>query len=414
MANAIQIAYRRWHKVAPWFNWIKPRDSSNWWREFDQDEFVAVSSMKLTLGNDPLLSYKAVGDLEPSDRWLYELNWFYGDDLTSGSTILDEFIADDLLMQGLLSGNGYLVMNLSLEAWCQPSRINHIESFMRSKGIPPERVIYMTGALNAPELFTKHGYAMKPLPVMEFEMHASAKVKGGEIWTGERTSISRRFLSFNRIHRPHRLSLLCMLHSKNLLDHFKISFSRSIGGVDIMDYAERYMAHQTSDHDSLMAALRELGPRLPMVLDTDDWGPNLAHHHSSDAVSQLYQRTGISVITETTGYDEEIFFSEKTFHPIRYCQPFIMISAPGTLRYLRQLGYRTFGDWWDEGYDDIADHEQRVRAAVDQIDRVSRWSDARFDEFMLASRETCFHNLNVLISAVDNRNYSKILGDLFD
>lgn len=28
MRDTIHIAYRRCHKVAPWFNWIKPRDES--------------------------------------------------------------------------------------------------------------------------------------------------------------------------------------------------------------------------------------------------------------------------------------------------------------------------------------------------------------------------------------------------
>jgi hypothetical protein len=140
-----------------------------------------------------------------------------------------------------------------------------------------------------------------------------------------------------------------------------------------------------------------------MILDTDDWGPNLAHAHGPGPVDRFYQQTGISVITETTGYDEEIFFSEKTFHPIRNCQPFMMVSTPGTLMHLRQLGYGTFSEWWDEGYDLIQDHQGRMEAVVDQIQIIAGWSDQRFREFLHDSRQICLNNLKVLIAASHNQ-----------
>ena len=390
-----------------------PRTNNNWWREFDLDEYVGVSSMKPTLGNDPILAYKPIDEIEPEDRWLYEVNWFYHDDLLPDSTILDQFLSDARMMRGLADGRGYIVLNLSLEAWCQPYRIEHIQGFFSNKGIPLDRVIYMTGALNAGEIFRRHAYKMKPLSVMEFEVHASAKVRDGQIWTDQRTSIGKRFLCFNRIHRPHRLCLLSRLHRNALLDDFYYSFARTINGTDCMDYARKYMGHQVRDHQRLMSDLAKLDHLLPMVLDTNDWGPNLAHSHLPDNVLPFYASSGISVVTETTGYDEEIFFSEKTFHPIRYCQPFIMVSAPGSLSYLKDLGYRTFDAWWDESYNSIEDHEDRLDAVVVQITAISKWSDDRFYRFMLESRDVCLHNLRVLKEASAMRKYTKIWDDLF-
>lgn len=413
MPDKIYIAYQRWHEVAPWFNWVKPRDDSTWWREHDRDEYCAVSSMKLTLGNDPILDYKPVTSISNEDHWLYEINWFYQDDLIPSSTILDSFISDPILMDGLVGGRGYLVLNLSLEAWCQPDLINHVQKFFLSKGIPLHRVIYMTGARNAKEIFQRNGYSIKPLSVMEFEMHASNKAREGLVWNGERRSVSKRFLCFNRMHRPHRIMLLSGLQERDLLRHFHFSFPRAIDGVDVIEYARSYMGHQTKDHMRLLNNLSNIRDLLPMVLDTDDWGPNLAHSHLPDDVLPFYQDSGISVITETTGYDEEIFFSEKTFHPIRYCQPFIMVSAPGTLSHLRDLGYRTFSDWWNEDYDSMGDHEDRMQAVLDQIEWISSWDEQKFNEFMSDSREICLHNLSVLISAADSRKYGDIWRDLF-
>ncbi len=412
MPAPIYIAYQHWHKVAPWYNWIKPRDGGPWWQEFDRDEFAAVSSMKLTLGNDPILQYRQVEQIRPGNRWLYEMNWFYQDDLLPSSPILDSFISNPVMVNGLHSGDGYLVLNLSAEAWCQPARIMHMQEFINSKGLPLDRVIYMTGALNAKEIFRKQGYGMRPLPVTEFETHASKKANDGQIWTDARVSVDRRFLCFNRVHRPHRIDLLAGLHDRDLLDHFHYSFADRSNGMGVIEYASRYMGHQTTDHQKLVDVLRSI--KLPMVLDTDDWGPNLAHSHLINNVLQFYQTSGISVVTETTGYDEEIFLSEKTFHPIRYCQPFIMVSASGTLEHLRRLGYKTFSDWWDEGYDRITDHQNRVEAVIDQIQLISKWPNHRFREFLHDSRETCIHNLNVLMEASVTRSYRDQLTDLFD
>lgn len=367
--------------------------------------------MKLTLGNDPILHYKQVDQIQPGDHWLYEMNWFYQDDLLPDSPILDSFMSNPVMVNGLHGGDGYLVLNLSSEAWCQPTRIMHMQGFISSKGLPLDRVIYMTGALNAVDIFRRQGYGMRPLPVNEFEMHASKKVAAGQIWSGSRDSVSRRFLCFNRLHRPHRIALLAGLHERGLLDHFYYSFADRANGMGLLEYARRYMGHQTPNHQCLMARLRYIN--LPMVLDTNNWGPNLAHSHQLDDVLPFYQTSGISVVTETTGYDEEVFLSEKTFHPIRYCQPFIMVSAPGTLLHLQGLGYKTFSDWWDEGYDQILDHHARVEAVIDQIQLISEWSAGKFKRFLDDSRETCIYNLNVLKDASNNRSYAEQLADLF-
>ena len=39
-----------------------------------------------------------------------------------------------------------------------------------------------------------------------------------------------------------------------------------------------------------------------------------------------------------------------------------------TLRFLRELGFRTFGDILDESYDDCADTSTRLKLAFDQVE----------------------------------------------
>ena len=50
----------------------------------------------------------------------------------------------------------------------------------------------------------------------------------------------------------------------------------------------------------------------------------------------------------------------KIFKPIANLQPFIIIGSPQTLKTLKQLGFETFSDFWDESYDEETDPLKRI------------------------------------------------------
>jgi hypothetical protein len=52
--------------------------------------------------------------------------------------------------------------------------------------------------------------------------------------------------------------------------------------------------------------------------------------------------------------------TEKTFKPIALGMPFVIVGTQGSLRYLRSYGFKTFGDLWDESYDDETDDHRRI------------------------------------------------------
>ena len=68
--------------------------------------------------------------------------------------------------------------------------------------------------------------------------------------------------------------------------------------------------------------------------------------HDDDRLitSQMYKETFFSLVSETLfGEDKEsLFITEKTFKPIAYRHPFMIVGSMGTLRHLRYLGYETF------------------------------------------------------------------------
>lgn len=72
------------------------------------------------------------------------------------------------------------------------------------------------------------------------------------------------------------------------------------------------------------------------------------------------QKSAINIVTETRYTTPLIYISEKTIKPLMCMRPFIIAGPPYTLRLLKKFGFKTFGDFWDESYDDELDHAKRL------------------------------------------------------
>lgn len=59
-----------------------------------------------------------------------------------------------------------------------------------------------------------------------------------------------------------------------------------------------------------------------------------------------------------------VFITEKTWKPIAHYQPFVIMGCVGSLAHLRELGYKTFGDFIDESYDSIDNHVERTHRVL--------------------------------------------------
>lgn len=114
-----------------------------------------------------------------------------------------------------------------------------------------------------------------------------------------------------------------------------------------------------------------------------------------DTSHEKFRQTYIHIVAETfQDYDpHRLFFSEKMFKPMRYMQPFILLAEPFALKKLKELGYLTFGDYWDESYDEILDDEERLKAALDSAKTLISLSHKQLQELTLEVLPILRHNL---------------------
>lgn len=63
------------------------------------------------------------------------------------------------------------------------------------------------------------------------------------------------------------------------------------------------------------------------------------------------------------------FLSEKTYKPLAYGHAFLLASTQGNLAHVREQGFETFGELWDESYDDLQYYYDRFDAIVEIIQK---------------------------------------------
>jgi len=83
---------------------------------------------------------------------------------------------------------------------------------------------------------------------------------------------------------------------------------------------------------------------------------------------QIYHDAYINVVTEAFP-DKEIdcFITEKIFKPMLQMQPFMIQGNKGTLAKLREYGFHTFSELWDESYDELETWQERTDAMLEQL-----------------------------------------------
>ena len=87
-----------------------------------------------------------------------------------------------------------------------------------------------------------------------------------------------------------------------------------------------------------------------------------------------YTQTNCSIILETV-YDDRIHLTEKTLRPIACGHPFMILSGPGTLAYLRKMGFNTFSPLIDESYDLETDPAKRMQMVLEEMHRINNLSE---------------------------------------
>ncbi|CAB4138009.1 hypothetical protein UFOVP328_202 [uncultured Caudovirales phage] len=170
---------------------------------------------------------------------------------------------------------------------------------------------------------------------------------------------TQTFMSPNRIvagKRDHRVLFLYNVF-KNGLEHNHISAPRicQYENVDISSIAQKYT---NVYHD------------ITNVFDCADL-PRLFEGEDQQEMASCWltnfkeaQDSLVYVPTETVYFGHRQHITEKTFKAIALEMPFVLVAPAHSLEYMREYGFQTFADVFDESYDQETDDIKRVEKVI--------------------------------------------------
>jgi hypothetical protein len=76
-------------------------------------------------------------------------------------------------------------------------------------------------------------------------------------------------------------------------------------------------------------------------------------------------------------------------------KPFVIFGSKDYMAYLRQMGFRTFADFWDEDYDGYQGKERYLRI-IKLIDQIAELSREQLESMYWDMQYTLDHNYDLL------------------
>jgi hypothetical protein len=323
------------------------------------------------------------------------------------------------VLDGIKHRNGYILLDMSLESFIYDQHFHIMHSYFAYHQIPLNKIIYQTGCPNADSIYFKYcdrnnisiNDRMNIISWGAPEWQLSQMYKNDEYTSKRHIDILEKdFLSFNYRYRPHRLDLTSLFYKLGLLENSYFSISSYnpesptnsfINSVD-QSFCNR-IGLSMDEVNRLQHSMLPLQIDLS-VSDTDSHSKMLIG--SRGELTKFYDKSLVSIVTETNAYTDIISETEKTFKPIVFKQPFILIGAPKSLENLKTKGYKTFSNWFDESYDNIVDHHQRMITIGNVCTQIKNWSRDKKKAFIEETQEIVDYNYshfqNVYSNRIDN------------
>jgi hypothetical protein len=210
--------------------------------------------------------------------------------------------------------------------------------------------------------------------------------------------IQYKFLHMNRTHRMHRQLLSKFIIAEKLLEDncVAINIDDNSRNTDSNDNADAVIPVMQNDEWDLDRNLRDL------------WRNTELYQHRHPVIDDDFNRTrynfigssGIYIVSETVFNHPYPWFSEKTISALLSQRPFILVAPQGSLRTLKEKGYKTFDDIFDETYDTISDPSSRMEAVFHLIKDVNKKSLDEVKQHVLKCKDKLIHNRNLMINNI--------------
>jgi len=220
---------------------------------------------------------------------------------------------------------------------------------------------------------------------------------------------THKFLNLNRRLRIHRIDLLYFLWKENMLDDVLISYDSKLFTHDGLDMIRKKLSIE--EWNDFYHYIVHTSPRIVDYYDIESiWGYGFE-------TKEIYEKSLISILSETFFYEESGYLSEKIWKPIAHGHPFILIGPQNSLKFIKkEFGFKTFHPFINEAYDAIEDGNLRMEMIQKEIKRLNSYSLEELKKIVEQVIPIILHNKQKLLEygkksmPLDYVHYLRIVG----
>lgn len=329
-------------------------------------------------------------------------------------THTNPFIADVKIPEGILSkihSQECIVLAVHYKegyAWFTYEEI--ISQLQITNGLKDSDIVFATGTSNKSTRYKS--VVLDCWEPASFSKNFIKEQRAGRSAVLNSSSRPYKFICLNRACHPHRFATVAGLYPYK--DQGLLSFHNAEYSLNTNVYRGTSFELFLSKYPNQSLSWLDLGLPIDTTLNLPDYLENQSPKDSliivDEHVDKFYQ-SYLHIVTETSV--NNVFFSEKTFKPIKYYQPFVLINGANSLRYLREMGYKTFEKYIDESYDIEQESDKRISKAINSA--LEFIKQKGLDSIMKDMYPILEHNYNNFIARCRNfqqdlhHNISKVL-----
>lgn len=373
---------------------------------------------------------KEFKDIDKSKPWFiyvysnfqYRLNFLRGE---ADNKQLFQGFPDEIIHE-LVNGNAHLILSCENEAITDKYFELFYKLYKNNPSVPYNKIIHLTAAYNIHDeyksycdknnisdnekitiWYSHHGWL--PWIKTYIDIYTKAEPAGPR---------DKKFISLNRATRSHRITFASLLAEHDLLKHGYVSLGiqDDIGWPcksNLLSFIKTHLPDwygwdpEGQAYKDAVSGSEKLMKQLPLTVDTDDlifnWVGYEVHPIS------FAQRSYFSVVTGTNCFKRDepgVTVNEKEFKAILCKHPFLLVTRPHTLKQLQNIGFKTFGQWFDESYDNEEDDAQRLLKITKEVERLCAISNKDWDALLEEMKSVTDHNFNWLVEHREEMSFN--------
>jgi len=341
-------------------------------------------------------------------------------DLLKESNIIST-LTDDIVYRVNNESNYYLLID-----WITDSDvkrfISDLEAIIGIRGIKNDKVMVLINRnLSLPQ--TKIKFVSTDYLMYKVGLHFNRQDKIKRFYkdlsflTDKR---ERKILSLNRRLNNcwHRVLLLALSSKHNLFENNYITYNLDPefdSEIPPLDELINLTAQPKGSYN--LISQKELYTEMDTLVKNKKNVYESFSHESpgyiftiKDETVDIYKSSYISLVTETFFYEDDYIITEKVYKPIIHYHPFIVLGSPYTLKHMRSIGFKTFGDFWDESYDEEENNDKRFETVFNLLMKFDKMPIEELHKLYIDMIPTLKYNYDLIVGRGSMKQLTENLG----